>query len=93
MIFSHLNINSIKNEFKDLQQVTCDSVDILTIAETKIGSSFPTAQFRFANYHTPYRLDIIDKSGGILVYMKSNIPTLQLNCGNYVSLFKRFRLR
>ena len=65
-----------------MQQVICDSVDILTIAETKIDSSFPTAQFRLANYHTPYRLDISNKSGGILVYIKSNIPTRQLNCGN-----------
>ena len=60
----------------------CDSVDILTIVETKIDSSFPTAQFRLTNYHTPYRLDISDKSGGILVYIKSNITTRQLNCGN-----------
>ena len=49
---------------------------------TKIDSSFLTAQFRLANYHTPYCLGISDKSGGILVYIKSNIPTFQLNCGN-----------
>ena len=65
-----------------MQQLICDSVDILAIAETKIDYSFPTAQFRLANYHTPYRLDISNKSGGILVYIKSNIPTRQLNCGN-----------
>ena len=82
MIFSYLNINSIRNKLSDLQQVICDSVSILTIAETKIDSSFPTAQFRLANYHTPYRLDISNKSGGILVYIKSNIPTRQLNCGD-----------
>ena len=82
LIFSYLNINSTRNKFSNLQQVICDRVDILTIAETKIDSSFPTAQFRLANYHTPYRLDISNKSGGILVYIKSNIPTRQLNCGN-----------
>ena len=80
--FSYLNINSIRNKFSDLQQIICDSVDILTIAETKIDYSFPTAQFRLANYHTPYRLDISNNSGGILVYIRSNIPTRQLNCGN-----------
>ena len=57
-------------------------VDILTIGETKIDSSFPTAQFRLANCHTPYRLDIRNNSGCILVYITSNIPTRQLNCGN-----------
>ena len=75
LIFSYLNINSIRKKLSDLQQVICDSVDILTIAETKIDYSFPTAQFRLANYHTPYRLGISNKSGGILVYIKSNIPT------------------
>ena len=65
-----------------MQQVICDSVDILTIAETKIDSSFPTAQFRLANYPTPYRLGVIGKNGGIPVYMKSNIPKRQLNYGN-----------
>ena len=82
LIFSYLNINSIRNKLSDLQQVICDSVDILTIAETKIDYSFPTAQFRLANYHTPYRLDISNNSGGILVYIRSNILTRQLNCGN-----------
>ena len=82
LIFSYLSINSVRNKFNDLQQVICDIVDILTIAETKIDSSFPTTQFFLANYHTPYRLDISNKSGGILVYIRSNIPTRQLNCGN-----------
>ena len=54
-----------------MEKFICDSVDILTIAETKIDSSFPTAQFLLANYYTPYRLDISHKSVGILVYIKS----------------------
>ena len=40
LIFPHLNINSIGNKLNDLQQVICDSVDILTTAETKIDSQF-----------------------------------------------------
>ena len=71
LIFSYLNINSTRNKFSNLQQVICDRVDILTIAETKIDSSFPTAQFRVANYHTPYRSDISNKSGDILAYIRS----------------------
>ena len=82
LIFSYLNINSTRNKFSNLQQVICDSVDILTIAETKIDSSFPTVQFRVANYHTPYRSDIRNKSGDILAYIRSNVPTRQQNYGN-----------
>ena len=82
LIFSYLNINSIRSKFNDLQQVICDSVDILSIAETKIDSSFPTAKFHLPNYHSPCRLDISDKSRGILLYIKWNIPTHRVDCGN-----------
>ena len=34
-------------------------------------------------YHTPYRLDINNKSGGILVYVKSLIPS---RCLSYKEL-------
>ena len=70
LILSYLNINSIRNKFNDLQQVICNRIDILTIAETKVDSLFPTAQFRLAHYHTPYRQDISDKNRGILAYIK-----------------------
>ena len=72
----------MRNKFNDLQQVICDSIGIFTIAGTKIDSSFSTTQFCLANYHTTYRLDISDKSGVILIYIKSNIPSCQLNCGH-----------
>ena len=80
LIFSCLNIDSIRNKFSNLQQGIKGSVDIPIIAETKIDSSFPTAQFRLSNYHTPDLPDNNYKGGGILVYIKSNIPICQLNC-------------
>ena len=43
--------------------------------ETKIDASFPPAQFSLEGYQTPYRLDINNKSGDILVYVKSSIPS------------------
>ena len=78
LIFSHLNINSIRNNFRDFQQVISDSVDILKIAETKIDSSFPTAQV----YHQTYCQEISGKSPGILIYIKSNLSICQMNSGN-----------
>ena len=80
LIFSYLNIDSIRNKFSNLQQGIKGSVDIPIIAETKIDSSFPTAQFRLSNYHTSDLPDNNYKDGGILVYIKSNIPICQLNC-------------
>ena len=37
---SYLNINSLRSKFRDLQQVICDSVDILTYL-TQIDYLFP----------------------------------------------------
>ena len=47
-----------------------DDIDILVIVETKLDASFPINQFLIPGFKTPYRLDVSDKSGGLLVYVK-----------------------
>ena len=54
---------------------------ILIVTETKIDASFPTVQFSDAAYQKPHRLDVSEKSGGILLYINSSIHSRQLNCG------------
>ena len=44
--------------------------------------SLPTAQFISPGYHKPYRLDITDKQGGLLVYIKSHLPSKLLSIHN-----------
>lgn len=79
LIFSYLNINSVRNKFKDLEVFLNGSVDVLTIAETKLDDSFPTQQFLMSGFKRPFRLDNTDKSGGLLVYIKSDLPARPLN--------------
>ena len=57
-------------------------MDAVSIVETKIDASFPSAQFVYEGYHWPYRLDISSKSGGVLVYVKSSIPSRRVSCEN-----------
>ena len=78
VIFSHLNINSIRNKFENLKEAVRNQVDILVIAETKIDKSFPMAQFIIEGFHKPLRLNISDKSGGLLVYVRSYLLSRQL---------------
>ena len=52
-------------------------LDNLIVAETKTDASFSAE-----GYHKPYRLDVSEKSGSILVYINSSIPSRQLHCGN-----------
>ena len=54
-------------------------VDIFIAAEIKINEPFPTAQFAIDGFHKPLRLDVTDKSGGLLVYVRSYLPLFQLN--------------
>ena len=74
----YININSIRNKFNDLKLIVKDYIDILIIAETKIDASFPTSQFLLKEYNCPFRLDISDKSGGLLVYVKKGIAARPL---------------
>ena len=80
--FCYLNINSVRNKFTDLQEIINGNVDVISIAEAKTDASFPSAQFLFEGYHSPYRLDVSNRSGGILVYVKSSIPSRRLSCEN-----------
>ena len=55
-----------------------NNLDILLISETKIDSSFPTAQFQIEHY-TTYRVDRNINGGGILLYIGEDIPSTLLN--------------
>ena len=78
IIFSYLNTNSIRNKFDSVRAAIVNYVDIFIAAETKINESFPTAQFAIDGFHKPLRLDATDKSGGLLVYVRSYLPLRQL---------------
>ena len=80
--FCYLNINSVRNKFIDIQEILNGNVDAASIAETKIDASFPSAQFIFEGYHWPYSLDISSKSGTVLVYVKSLVPSHRRSCEN-----------
>ena len=74
IIFSYLNINSIWNKFKNMFSLFSENIDIFIVTETKLDSSFPTAQFLIPSLHHPFRLDINRPSGGLLIYVKGSIP-------------------
>ena len=49
------------------------------ISETKLDDLFPTAQCLLHGFSAPYRLDRNSKFGGILLYIKEDIPSNLLN--------------
>ena len=75
MIFGHLNINSVRNKFDLPGDIIKNNVDILMISETKLDSSFPNGQFQIHGYSEPYRFDRNGNGGGILVFIREDIPS------------------
>ena len=86
LIIAQLNINSLRYKFDSLVEILRSNVDILLISETKIDSSFPTAQFKIEGY-TTYRLDRNSNGVGILLYVREDIPSTFLNTELFAELF------
>ena len=86
LIIAQLNINSKRNKFDSLNEIIKDNVDVLLISETKIDSSFPTAQFYIHGF-TTYRRDRNINGGGIILYIRGDIPSTLLNTDTSVEGF------
>ena len=52
----------------------------MCVAESKLDSSFSVEQFLVTGFKIPIRLDVTDKSGGLLLYARDKLPLRQLNC-------------
>ena len=74
-IIAQLTINSLRNKFGFLSSQITKYVDILLLSETKLDDSFPTAQFLLNGFCKPYRLDRSSNGGGILLYVRDDIPS------------------
>ena len=67
------------------------------IQETKLDSSFPVQQFALAGYSEPYRIDRNREGGGVLIYVREDIPSKLLSKHNFTKnvegLFLEINLR
>ena len=75
LICAQLNINSLRNKFESLINIINNNIDILMISETKLDPSFPTGQFHIHGFSEPYRFDRNSSGGGILLYIREDIPS------------------
>ena len=77
-IFSHVNINSIFNNFELLADAVTGSLDALLISETKTDANFTNAQFHLEVFTPPYRLDKKMIGGGTFLYIRKEIPSKEV---------------
>ena len=74
IIIAHLNINLIWNKFEMLK-VICNKIDILLISEIKLDDTFSLSQFILEGFTPPYRLDRTEHGGGLMLFIREDIPS------------------
>ena len=73
------NSSSIRNKFEFLEKDLASNIDPLMISETKIDNSFPKGQFLIKGFCEPFRIDRNIRGGGILFYVREDIPVKLLS--------------
>ena len=78
LVIGHLNINSLPGKFDQLKVVIENNIGILIVTETKIDSNFSSSQFMTEGFSMPFRFDRNRCGGGVIVYVRDDIPSEQL---------------
>ena len=74
VIIACLNINSLANKFDQLTTVINDNIDILVLS-----------QFVINGFSKPYRIDRNRNGGGVMIYVRQDIPSKRLSKHNLPS--------
>ena len=79
VIFGHLNINSLRNKSDLLSEQVMSSMDVLVMSEAKLDDNFLKGQFLIEGFHSPFRFDHSRNGGGIMLYVREDIPAILLS--------------
>ena len=82
VITGNRNINSLPETLNNLKVLVTGMLDILIILETKLDNEFPVSQFHIERYSKPCRLDRNRNGGGMIVYVRKDIPSIMLTKRN-----------
>ena len=77
-----LSDNSIlihRNKFISLKTIISENFYIPVIAETKLDSTFTTAQFFIKGFQNPIRHDRNAHGGGLMIYIRNRVPAKELS--------------
>ena len=81
-----LNINSIRNKFEMPTSLITNETDLLLLWKTQIDEEFPLEQFLVSGFTKRTRLDSYSRGGGIMLFIRDNIPFKLLKPGNHPSI-------
>ena len=78
LIIGSININFLAAKFEAIKELIKSKLDILVLQETKIDCTYSTAQFLIEGFEQPFRLDRNKNGGGVMIYIKDNLPCKQI---------------
>ena len=97
IIIGHLNINHIEKKFEPLVSLVNDKLGVFLLSETKIDISFLSTQFTIEGYSNPFRRERNIHGGGLLLYIRDDIPCKQIKSyalpGDIECFFVEIKLR
>ena len=71
LFIGYLNISSLRNKRIDVREMIGRlQLDYFVISETKLDSSFPSAQFHVGDYEIRNRRDRYKSGGGLIEFVK-----------------------
>ena len=96
-LIGYLNINSLRNKIMDLREIISNfSPYYFVLAETKLGASFPSAQFVIDNYEISNRKYRDKNRRGIIEYVKKGVVCREfqeLDVKNYEVICSELTIR
>ena len=85
VIVSHLNVNSFAGKFDAINTIIPGKVDVVVFSETKLDNSYPSSQFLMKGFTNPFRQDRNSHGGGIMIYVREDIPSKVLKLHSFPS--------
>ena len=89
--YGHLNVSSGRNKFEALEFLK-DKFNISLVSKNKLDSSFPDAQFKIPGYRI-FRQDRDKYRGGLMFYIKQNIPCKKIETFQFTSFIEKLGIR
>ena len=77
----HINrliIGQLNNKIEVLKLFMKGTLDILIVTESKLDEPFPNNQFCTGGYASPFRADRTKNRGGVIIYVRVDIPSKEL---------------
>ena len=82
LAIGHLNLNSLRNKFDNLELLVKNSLDTFMISEIKLDETFPEGQFLMEGFTPPYWMDENANGGGKALCVREDISSRQISFKN-----------